>query len=416
MKSLTLLLIKIDLDQTPLQAYFYEYNLLMGKAIVIILDGVGIGELPDAEEYGDTGSNTLGNLARACGGLKLPVLESLGLGNIGKIEGVKQVDKPDACFGKMAEQSPGKDSTSGHWELFGLILEKPFPVYPNGFPEEIIREFESKINHKVLGNIPASGTEIIKKLGDEHIRTKRPIVYTSADSVFQIACHVDVFSCKKLYKFCETARELLQGKHSVARVIARPFAGKSPNFHRTKDRRDYSLPPPGSTLLDVVKNNNLQVIAIGKIDDLLGHRGYTKSYHSVNNLECVDFVIQAIDEIDNGLIAANFVQFDMDWGHRNDILGFKNGLTEIDTGIERILRKIEKNDILFITADHGNDPTTPSTDHSREYVPILALTSKKNGQNLGVRKSFSDLAKTVARYFNINGINNGEDFLDICIA
>ncbi len=409
-------MVKTSFNQTPLQAEIYEYNLLMGKAIVLILDGVGVGELPDAGDYGDRGSNTLGNLAKECGGLKLPALERLGLGNISRIEGVKQVDKPYACFGKMAEQSPGKDSTSGHWELFGLILKKPFPVYPHGFPKKIIEEFEKRINHKILGNCPASGTEIIKKLGDDHIKTRRPIVYTSADSVFQIACHIEVFSYEELYKFCEIARELLQGRHGVARVIARPFAGRSPNFYRTEKRRDYSLPPPGSTLLDIVKSSNLNVIAIGKIDDLFDHRGYTKSYHSVNNLECVDFVIQAIDEIDNGLIAANFVQFDMDWGHRNDVVGFKNGLIEIDTGIEKILKKVQHDDILFITADHGNDPTTPSTDHSREYVPILALTSKKEGRNLGIRKSFSDLAKTVARYFNIDGINNGEDFFDICSA
>ncbi len=388
----------------------------MKRAIALVLDGVGIGELPDAAEYGDEGSNTLGNLARNCGGIKLPVLESLGLGNISNIEGVKEVDNPLACFGKMAERSAGKDSTSGHWELFGLIVEKPFPTYPHGFPDGIIKDFESRIHHKILGNIPASGTEIISKLGDEHIKTKRPIVYTSADSVFQIACHIDVFSLDELYGFCKTARELLHGEHCVARVIARPFAGKSPHFYRTKDRRDYSLSPPKPTLLDIVKDNDLDVIAIGKIDELFGHRGYTKSYHSVNDLECVDLVLQALDEMKDGLIVANFVQFDMDWGHRNDIEGFKNGLIEIDAGIGKIIKKIKNNDILFITADHGNDPTTPSTDHSREYVPILALTSKCSGRNLGVRKSFSDLAKTIARYFNINGIKNGEDFLNVCIS
>jgi phosphopentomutase len=362
----------------------------MKRAIVLILDGVGIGELPDAAEYGDEGSNTLVNLARSCGGLKLPVLEQLGLGNITAIDGVKQVDKPLACFGKMAEKSPGKDSTSGHWELFGLILEKPFPTYPNGFPDEIIKEFETRINHKVIGNTPASGTEIIKKLGDEHIHTGKPIVYTSAD--------------------------ILTKEHNVARVIARPFTGESPDFYRTKDRRDYSILPPEPTLLDIVKENGLNVIAIGKIDDLFGHRGYTKSYHSVNDLECVNFVLKAINEIDKGLIIANFIQFDMDWGHRNDTVGFKNGLIEIDRGIGKIIEKIEENDILFITADHGNDPTTPSTDHSREYVPILALTSKRSGKNLEVRKSFSDLAKTIAQYFGINGIKNGKTFLNDCIA
>ncbi len=387
----------------------------MKRAIVLVLDGVGIGELPDAADYGDEGSNTLGNLAHSCGGIELPVLEELGLGNISSIEGVNRVDNPHANFGKMAERSPGKDSTSGHWELFGLILEKPFPTYSEGFPDDIIKKFESEIHHKILGNIPASGTEIIVELGDEHIKTKRPIVYTSADSVFQIACHVDVFSLDTLYEFCKIARELLQGEHGVARVIARPFAGKSPHFYRTEDRRDYSLPPPEPTLLDITKDKGYNVIAIGKIDELFGHRGYTKSCHSVNDLECAALVLQAMDAINDGLIIANFVQFDMDWGHRNDVLGFKNGLIEIDTEIERIVQKLRKNDILFITADHGNDPTTPSTDHSREYVPILVLTSQYNGSNLGTRKTFSDLAKTIARYLNLDGIKNGQDFLNNCI-
>jgi len=386
------------------------------RAIVLILDGVGIGELPDAETYGDKGSNTLGNLARICGGIKLPTLERLGLGNISPIQGVKQVEKPLACFGKMAEMSPGKDSTSGHWELFGIILKKPFPTYPGGFPESIIKEFESKIKHKVLGNIPASGTEIIKQLGEEHLKTRKPIVYTSADSVFQIACHLDVFSLDKLYHFCEIAREILKGEHAVARVIARPFAGKPPDFYRTKERRDYSLPPPEPTLLDIAKNSGLEVIAIGKIDDLFSHRGYTKSYHSVNDMECVNLVFKAMDDVAEGLIVANFVQFDMDWGHRNDIEGFKKGLIEIDEGIEKIVSRIKNNDMLFITADHGNDPTTPSTDHSREYVPILALTSRLKGRSLGIRNSFSDMAKTIARYFELEGIKNGKDFLEYCLA
>ncbi|HEC78114.1 MAG TPA: phosphopentomutase, partial [candidate division WOR-3 bacterium] len=327
-----------------------------------------------------------------------------------------RVEKPLACFGKMAEMSPGKDSTSGHWELFGIILKKPFPTYPGGFPESIIKEFESKIKHKVLGNIPASGTEIIKQLGEEHLKTKKPIVYTSADSVFQIACHLDVFSLDELYHFCEIAREILKGEHAVARVIARPFAGKPPDFYRTKERRDYSLPPPEPTLLDIAKNSGLEVIAIGKIDDLFSHRGYTESYHSVNDMECVNLVFKAMDDVAEGLIVANFVQFDMDWGHRNDIEGFKKGLIEIDEGIEKIVSRIKNNDMLFITADHGNDPTTPSTDHSREYVPILALTSRLKGRSLGIRNSFSDMAKTIARYFELEGIKNGKDFLEYCLA
>jgi phosphopentomutase len=387
----------------------------MKRAVVLVLDGVGIGELPDAEQYGDTGSNTLGNLARACGGLALPVLERLGLGNISAIDGVSRVHNPAACFGKMAERSAGKDSTSGHWELFGLIIEKPFPTYPHGFPPHIITAFESRIGHAVLGNIPASGTEIIKKLGDEHIKTKKPIVYTSADSVFQIACHTDVFSLAELYSFCETARALLVGDHAVARVIARPFSGESPHFYRTKDRRDYSLLPPEPTLLDCVKAAGFDVTTIGKIDDLVGHRGYTRAYHSVNDRECVNLVLTALRNTVQGLIVANFVQFDMDWGHRNDIEGFKNGLVEIDEGIGKIIEALANNDILFITADHGNDPTTPSTDHSREYVPLLAYARHCTGTDLGVRTSFADVAKTTARYFHVKGIKHGEDFLD-CLA
>ena len=383
---------------------------------MLILDGVGIGELPDAAQYGDQGSNTLGNLAQSCGGLKLPVLEKLGLGNIIPIMGIALADKPLASFGKMAERSPGKDSTSGHWELFGIILDKPFPTYPNGFPKDIIREFETRIHHKVLGNVAASGTEIIKKLGDEHITTKKPIVYTSADSVFQIACHIDVFDVPELYRFCEIARSLLIGENQVGRVIARPFAGKSPDFYRTRERRDFSIPPPEPTLLDLAKDRGFEVIAIGKIDELFGHRGYTNSYHSVNDSECIDLTIQAIKQSGEGLIIANFVQFDMDWGHRNNIEGFKQGLIEIDQGIGQIIKNTGKDDILFITADHGNDPTTPSTDHSREYVPILGLTAKHNGQNLGIRKTFSDLAKTIDRYLDIDGVKNGQDFLDACIA
>ena len=383
----------------------------MKRAIVLILDGVGIGALPDAEQYGDEGSNTLVNLAQHCGGLKLPVLEEMGLGNIDDIKGIKKVAKPTACFGKMAEKSPGKDSTSGHWELCGIILEKAFPTFPQGFPAEIIKKFESEIGHEILGNIPASGTEIIKRLGEIHIREKKPIVYTSADSVFQVACHVEVFSLEELYKFCEIARAILNGAHGVARVIARPFAGNLPNFYRTKDRRDFSLAPPEPTLLDIAQKNGIGVTVIGKVDDLFSHRGFDKSYHSVNDLECVEFVLKEMGKKEDSLIVSNFVQFDMDWGHRNDIEGFKNGLIEMDEGIGRILAKLQKDDLVIVTADHGNDPTTPSTDHSREHVPILALRNDMHGRNLGIRSTFADLAKTVAGYFGIEGIRHGKDFL-----
>ena len=383
----------------------------MKRAIVLILDGVGIGALPDAAQYGDEGSNTLANLAHSCGGLKLPVLESMGLGNICDIQGIKKIQEPIACFGKMAEKSPGKDSTSGHWELCGVILEKAFPTFPNGFPDDLIGQFESKIGHKILGNVPASGTEIIKRLGETHIREKKPIVYTSADSVFQIACHTDVFGLEELYSFCKTARAMLNGAYSVARVIARPFAGNIPDFYRTKDRRDFSLEPPEPTLLDIAQQSGIEVTVIGKVDDLFSHRGFDKSYHSVNDLECIELVMTVMNETSEALIVANFVQFDMDWGHRNDINGFKNGLIEMDEGIGRILTQLRADDLVLITADHGNDPTTASTDHSREHVPILAHRDHMAGRDLGTRSTFADLAKTVAGYFGIEGIRHGEDFL-----
>jgi len=388
----------------------------MKRAIILIMDGVGIGALPDAEKYGDSGSNTLVNLAHRCGGLHLPILETMGLGNIDNIQGIKRVAEPIACFGKMAEQSPGKDSTSGHWELCGVILQKAFPTFPEGFPREIIKDFEEKIGHEILGNEPASGTEIITRLGEKHIKEKKPIIYTSADSVFQIACHTDVFSLEELYAFCGIAREILRNGYGVARVIARPFAGTMPDFYRTKDRRDFSLAPPEPTLLDITQNSGIKVTAVGKVDDLFSHRGYDRSYHSVNDLECINLVLEALAENGDALIIANFVQFDMDWGHRNDIEGFKNGLVEMDEGIGRIINALQQEDIVFITADHGNDPTTPSTDHSREHVPILAYRSNMKGQDLGTRKTFADLAKTVASYFGIKGIKNGEDFLQECFA
>jgi phosphopentomutase len=386
----------------------------MKRAIVLILDGVGIGALPDAAKYGDEGSNTLVNLAERCDGLRLPALEKLGLGNITQIKGIERVASPSACFGKMAEKSPGKDSTSGHWELCGVILEKAFPTFPHGFPSDIIAAFEKEIGHRILGNIPASGTEIIKRLGETHIRGKKPIVYTSADSVFQIACHTDVFGIEELYSFCKTARALLQGEYGVARVIARPFAGTAPDFYRTKDRRDFSMAPPEPTLLDIASQNGIKVTVIGKVDDLFNHRGFEKSYHSVNNLECVDLLLAVMRENEETLIVANFVQFDMDWGHRNDVEGFRNGLIEMDEGIDRIIKNAREGDLIFITADHGNDPTTPSTDHSREHVPLLVHRKAMIGYDLGTRETFADLAKTTANYFGIEGIRHGEDFFKDC--
>jgi phosphopentomutase len=384
----------------------------MPRAIIIVLDGVGVGELPDASQYNDEGSNSLGNLAKKVGGLFLPNLASLGLGNIIELKGVARQTKPKGSFGKMAEKSPGKDSTTGHWEIAGVILNQCFPIYPNGFPKELIEELEKAIGRKILGNIPASGTAIIEQLGEEHMRTGFPIVYTSADSVFQIAAHEDVIPVNELYEMCKLARRLLSGRHCVGRVIARPFIGSVGNFRRTKNRKDFSLEPPEPTLLDIAKMNGYPVIVIGKVDELFAHRGYTKSFHSVNNQECIDLTLQAIKDYPTGLIFTNLIQFDMDWGHRNDYLAYYNGLKEFDARLPEIISQLSADDLLAITADHGNDPTTPSTDHSREYVPLLIYSkSLLSGIDLGTRETFADLGQTVAEYLRLPALTNGKSFL-----
>jgi len=381
------------------------------RVLLIILDGVGIGELPDAYKYHDEGSNTLANTAKAVGGLKLPNLEKMGLGNIHPILGVNPISEPTSYYGKMAEKSPGKDTTTGHWEISGIILDKPFPVYPNGFPREIIEEFEKRIGRKTLGNIPASGTEIIQKLGEEHIKTGYPIVYTSADSVFQIACHEEVVPVEELYRMCEIAREILQGEHAVARVIARPFLGEKGNFYRTPRRKDFSLPPPRKTLLDYLKDNGNNVVGIGKIEDIFAGRGITYSMHQDNNKEGMENILKALDLFDEGLIFANLVDFDMLYGHRNNPEGFAKALTEFDEFLPLLFTKLNEKDILVITADHGNDPTTPSTDHSREYVPLLIYSkSFKNVRSLGVIPTFACLGKTIAEIFGVDNELDGESF------
>lgn len=383
----------------------------MKRAIILLLDGVGVGELPDANLYNDTGSNTLKNLADKIPNFHLPNLERLGLGNIIDIKGVNKQTAPFASYGKMAELSPGKDSTSGHWELMGVVLDHPFPVYPSGFPEELISQFESAIGRKTIGNIPASGTEIINKLSEEHIQKHYPIIYTSADSVFQIAAHEDVISVAELYKMCIIARKILTGKHSVLRVIARPFIGKPGNFIRTKNRRDFSLPPPYPTLLDIAKEHSYEVVVIGKVDELFAQKGYAASFHSLNNQECFDYTLKAIEKYHKGIIFTNFIQFDMDWGHRNDYQSFSQGLVDFDTRFPEITNKLSDNDILFITADHGNDPTTPSTDHSREYVPLLVYGKNlRNGINLSIRKTFADLGQTIAEFLKLPMLKNGTSF------
>ncbi|MGB2697662.1 MAG: phosphopentomutase [Candidatus Zixiibacteriota bacterium] len=381
------------------------------RTILIVLDSCGIGELPDAFKYGDQGSNTIVNTAEKVGGLKLPNLEKLGLGNIQDIPGVASQKNPLASFGKMAEVSPGKDSTTGHWEMAGLILDKPFPVYPNGFPEEIIDKFEKAAGCEILWNKPASGTEIIQKLGEEHIRTGKPIVYTSADSVFQIAAHQEVIPVEKLYDMCEKAREILKGEHGVGRVIARPFTGKPDSFKRTEKRKDFSLPPPGKTILDIMRESGYEVVGMGKIEQLFAGKGLTQSFHTKNNMDGVDKLTEAMQKEIKGLIFINLIDFDMLWGHRNNYRDFAGGLEDFDCRLPEVMNLLKKDDLLIITADHGCDPTMPSTDHSREYVPLLVYGKGiKGGINLGIRRCFCDVAKTLAEIFNVKGIENGQSF------
>jgi phosphopentomutase len=381
------------------------------RAIIIILDSVGIGELPDADKYNDTGSNTLGNLAKEMSGLSLHNLEKAGLGNIVPIAGICPEKNPSFCYGKMAELSNGKDTTTGHWELMGIVTERPFPTYPLGFPPEIIEKFQELIGTKVIGNKPASGTEIIKELGETHVETGYPIVYTSADSVFQIAAHEKIIPLKKLYKFCTIAREMLVCPHNVSRVIARPFIGENGLFTRTKNRRDFSIRPPEKTILDGINST----LGIGKIWDIFAGQGITESIHTENNKDGIDKTINAIKkDISHKLIFTNLVDFDMLYGHRNDTTGYYEALKEFDSYLPFIMSSLKEDDLLIVTADHGCDPTTQSTDHSREYVPLLVYGKHIiKGINLGTRKSFSDVAQTLAEYFDLQKIKNGESFLSL---
>lgn len=381
------------------------------RFILIVLDSVGIGELPDAGRYGDTGSNTLVNTARAVGGLQVPHLAELGLGNIMPIPGVEPSPSPRGNYGKMAERSAGKDSTSGHWELMGLVTERPLPAYPEGFPDEVIEPFERAVGRKVLGNKAASGTVIIEELGQEHLRTGCPIVYTSADSVFQIAAHIEIIPLEELYRMCRIAREQLQGKHGVGRVIARPFAGPPGRFQRTSDRKDFSLPPQGETVLDQLKETGWPVVGIGKIEDLFAGRGLTKAIHTRNNADGLVRLEEQMGLVDRGALLINLVDFDMLWGHRNDPQRYARGLEEFDSALEWFLDLLGPDDLAVISADHGNDPTTPSTDHSREHVPLLAFgPGLRKGVNLGVRDSFADLGATVAERFGLKGTGQGRSF------
>ncbi len=386
----------------------------MNNFFIIILDGVGIGELPDANNYGDQGSNTLANIAKSVGGLNLPNLNSLGLGNISEILGFPPSKLPLASYGKMREVSKGKDSTTGHWEIAGLKLNFDFPYYPNGFPDEIIEHFKQAANLKgVLGNKPASGTAIIDELGDEHIKTGYPIVYTSADSVFQIATHEEVIPLDQLYEICQIARDqVLVDEHSVGRVIARPFIGETGNYNRTTNRKDFSLDPPTDTILNVLQKNGIQTVAIGKINDLFNYNGIDVNEKTKSNAEGMSKLIHYSSAVKNSFVFINLVDFDVYFGHRNDPVGFSNALKEFDDWLPAFLSKLDETDAMIITADHGNDPTTKSTDHSREYVPVLFYRKNKAGRNLGIRESFSDAAQTVAHFFRINNNLEGKSFLN----
>ncbi len=341
------------------------------RCLLITLDGAGVGALPDAEEFGDAGANTLMHVAEAVGGLRLPNLATLGLGNILPLEGVMPAPRPQALFGKLREHSLGKDTTAGHWELMGVITEKPFRVYPDGFPPEIIDEFEERTGRGVLGNKPASGTEIIEELGEEHMRTGRLIVYTSSDSVFQIAAHEDVVPVEELYDHCRTAREIMRGEHEVVRVIARPFVGGPGDFTRTRARRDFSVVPP-RTYLNVISELKVPVHGIGKISQIYAGSGVAHEHKSESNAHGIELSIELMNELEEGLVFANLVDFDMLWGHRNDAEGFAGGLEELDEAVPELVAACRPGDLLMITADHGCDPLHPGTDHTREYVPLLA--------------------------------------------
>lgn len=384
---------------------------MINRVIWVVLDSVGMGELPDADKYGDVGSNTIGNISHAVGGLKLPNMESLGLGNIDHIKGVNKVEKPIGCYARFSEQSNGKDTTTGHWEMGGIVSEKPFPTYPNGFPQEIVDAFEKVIGTKMIGNKPASGTAIIEELGEEHMKTGYPIVYTSADSVFQIAAHEEIIPIERLYEICQFARDLLVGNHAVARVIARPFIGEPGHFTRTANRRDFSLTPPYDTVLDKLKKNGLHVMAVGKIEDIFSGQGITEAVHTKDNMDGVDQTLNYMKEDKKGLIFTNLVDFDMKWGHRNNFRAYGKGLEEFDARLAEILTAMKDTDILFITADHGCDPTVPGTDHTREYVPFLAYgKALKKNFNLNTRSSFADMGQTIAEIFSTEPITNGQSF------
>lgn len=382
---------------------------MIKRVAVIVVDGLGIGEMKDAAAYGDKGANTFGQVVKQMHP-ELPNLMDMGLYNAAGLEDA--IDDPLGCFGKMAETSPGKDTTTGHWELAGIQLKQPFPTYPNGFPKEIIDAFIEESGHEIIGNKPASGTQIIEELGSEHLRTGRLIVYTSADSVFQIAAHEAIIPPTELWHICRIARRILAGEHAVGRVIARPFTGNPGSFERTGNRRDFSIDPTGRTMLDAVKGAGLDVVGIGKIEDIFNHRGLTMSDHAIGNEACMDSIVQALKKPHwKGLLFANLVDTDMLYGHRNDVEGYAKALEAIDRRVPEIMRLLGDDGLLIITSDHGCDPVHPSTDHTREYVPVLAWSlDAEEGVDLGERKSFADVSATVLDALGVKEKLSGTSF------
>jgi phosphopentomutase len=379
------------------------------RALLIVMDSVGAGELPDAGLYGDEGSDTLGNIAAAVG-LKVPALRSLGLARVARIGG--DPGAPAGAFGRMAEASAGKDSVTGHWEMMGIVLDRAFPTFPRGFPADVIKDFEARIGRRTLGNVVASGTVIIDALGAEHMQTGAPIVYTSADSVFQIAAHESVIPVDELYRLCQIAFEIVGRGLGVGRVIARPFVGEPGRFTRTANRRDFALEPFEPTLLDALKAGGHPVVGIGKIEDLFAGRGLTRAIHTRSDDHGMDVVEEELARTPRGLIAINLVDFDTLYGHRNDVRGYADNLERFDARLARLLPKLQPADLLVVTADHGNDPTTPSTDHSREHVPLLiAGAAVKPGVDVGVRPTFADLGQTLAEALGVAPLARGTSFL-----
>ncbi|QUH20718.1 phosphopentomutase [Alkaliphilus sp. B6464] len=389
---------------------------MINRVILFIMDSVGIGALPDAKNFGDVGANTLGNIAINEGGINLPNLQRLGLGNIDHIVGVESIESPLGAFGRSLEVSNGKDTTTGHWELAGLHLTEPFKTFPKGFSKDIIDTLENKIGRKILGNKPASGTAILDELGEEHMSTGHPIVYTSADSVLQIAAHEEIIPLEELYEICKIAREIMMGDNAVARIIARPFIGTPGSFTRTHNRRDYSLNPTRDTVLDIVKKEGLDVVAIGKIEDIFNGKGITEAAHTIDNMDGIDKTIEYIQKSSKGIIFTNLVDFDSKYGHRRDSKGYKEALESLDMRVPEILDSMNDDDIIIFTADHGNDPTYKGSDHTREYIPIVIYGNKiKQNVNIGTRKSFADIAATISDIFEIQSTGNGESFKDIII-